>query len=242
MRESPLPEGEIVARIEAALYSAGRSLSLDELVRASGTNSKDKTQKVVNDLVKKVKSTFRAIEITQLEDGNYVFQLRPQYTPVVRKFAQHPLLPQGALKTLSYIAYEQPVTSKRLVQIRGSQVYSHIKMLEQLQFVEHENLGRLKVYRTTAKFQNYFGIADINAVRSKLLAATTSTATAATATAKARASRKKQLQEPQSSTITGSATNNITTLSDAATDSAATASSAAATTVTSSHPQSPEKT
>jgi segregation and condensation protein B len=63
------------------------------------------------------------------------------------------------------------------VQIRGSQVYSHIKVLEQLQFVEHENLGRLKVYRTTPKFQNYFGITDLNAVKSKLVTATTTTTT-----------------------------------------------------------------
>ncbi len=169
MREPALPEGEIAARIEAALYSAGRPLSLDELIKASGTNSKEKTRRVVNELAKKVKSTFRAIEIAQLEDGNYVLQIRPDYTPLVRRFAQHPLLPPGALKTLSYIAYEQPVTSKRLVQIRGSQVYSHIKVLEQLRFVEHENLGRLKVYRTTPKFQNYFGITDLSAVKSRLV-------------------------------------------------------------------------
>jgi segregation and condensation protein B len=178
LREHPLPEAEIAARIEAALYSAGRPLSLDELIKASGTNSKEKTHRIINDLARKAKSTFRAIEIAQLEDGKYVFQLRPEYTPLVRKFAQHPLLPSGALKTLSYIAYEQPVTSKRLVQIRGSQVYPHIKVLEQMQFVEHENLGRLKVYRTTPKFQNYFGITDLNAVKSKLVTTTTSTATA----------------------------------------------------------------
>jgi segregation and condensation protein B len=167
-----LPENEIVARIEAALYSAGRPLNVDELVRASGTNSKEKTMRIVNDLIKKTKSTFKAIEIAQLEDKTYVFQLKPEYTPLIRKFAQHPLVPSSALKTLSYIAYEQPVTSKRLVQIRGSQVYSHIKELEQLQFIEHENLGRLKVYRTTKKFQDYFGITDLNSMKSKLVATT----------------------------------------------------------------------
>ena len=87
MREPRLPEDEIAARIEAALYSAGRPLSLDELIRASGTNSKEKTHRVVNDLAKKANSTFRAIEIVQLEDGKFVLQLRPQYTPLVRKFA-----------------------------------------------------------------------------------------------------------------------------------------------------------
>jgi segregation and condensation protein B len=169
LRES-FPEEEIVARIEAALYSAGRPLSVDELIKASGTNSKEKTLRIVNDLARKTKAAFKAIEIAQLEDGTYVFQIKPEYTPLVRKFAQHPLISSAALKTLSYIAYEQPVTSKRLVQIRGSQVYSHVKLLEQMQFVEHESLGRLKVYRTTPKFQNYFGITDMNAMKSKLVA------------------------------------------------------------------------
>ncbi|HET6807992.1 MAG TPA: SMC-Scp complex subunit ScpB [Nitrososphaera sp.] len=217
MRDPALPEHEIVARIEAALYSAGRPLTLDELVKASGTNSKEKTRRIVNDLAKKVKSTFRAIEIAQLEDGNYVLQLRPEYTPLVRKFAQHPLLPSGALKTLSYVAYEQPVTSKRLVQIRGSQVYSHIKVLEQLQFVEHENLGRLKVYRTTTKFQNYFGITDLNAVKSRLMNTTTTTTSAPATTRKA----NKQLQQRSTTKhIPSSAASTTTTTASAAGDGA----------------------
>jgi segregation and condensation protein B len=169
LRES-LPEDEVVARVEAALYSAGRPLSVDELIRASGTTSKEKTLRVVNDLIRKSRSVFKAIEIAQLDDGNFVFQLKPAFTPLIRKFAQHPVIASAALKTLSYIAYEQPVTSKRLVQIRGSQVYTHVKELEQLQFIEHESLGRLKVYRTTKKFQDYFGIADISAMKSKLVA------------------------------------------------------------------------
>jgi segregation and condensation protein B len=228
LREPALPEHEIAARIEAALYSAGRPLSLDELIRASGTNSKEKTHRVVNDLAKKANSTFRAIEIAQLEDGKYVLQLRPEYTPLVRKFAQHPLLPSGALKTLSYVAYEQPVTSKRLVQIRGSQVYSHIKVLEQLQFVEHENLGRLKVYRTTPKFQNYFGITDLNAVKSKLVTATTASTTITTTTT-AKASKQPQQQ--------GSTTKHIP--SSAAAASAVAGSSSSSST---SQPHLPEKT
>lgn len=193
-RGESLPEDEVVARIEAALYSAGRPLTVDELVRASGTNSKEKTLRVVADLAKKVKSAFRAIEIAQLEDGSYVFQLKPSYTTLIRRFAQHPIIPAAALKTLTYIAYEQPVTSKRLVQIRGSQVYQHVKELEQMQFVEHENLGRLKVYRTTKKFQEYFGITDINSMKSKLVAEADNKSVAPAPASSAR--QQQQQQQP----------------------------------------------
>jgi segregation and condensation protein B len=128
--------------------------------------------RIVSDLMKKTKSVFKAIEIVQLEDGTYVFQLKPSFAPLIRRFAQRPMISGAAQKTLTYIAYEQPVTSKRLVQIRGSQVYQHIKELEQMQFIEHESLGRLKVYRTTKKFQEYFGITDVNSMKSKLVAET----------------------------------------------------------------------
>ena len=168
MRNS-LPNEEITARIESALYSAGRPLSIDELLRASGTNSKSNTRTVINELVKKTKSVFAAIEITELADGTFVLQLKPRYTPLIRKFAQRPLIPTSALKTLSYITYEQPVTSKRLVQIRGSQVYAHLRSLKQMGFIELENLGRSKTYRTTKKFRSYFGVTDLESLRNTLV-------------------------------------------------------------------------
>lgn len=169
LRDS-LPNEEISARIEAALYSAGRPLSLDELLRASGTNSKSIIRRVVNELIRKTKTAFVAIEIMELEDGSFVLQLKPAYTHIIRKFAQRPLISTSCLKTLSYIAYEQPITSKRLVQTRGSQVYAHLKTLKQMKFIELENEGRLRTYRTTKKFQNYFGITDLEALRSTLIA------------------------------------------------------------------------
>jgi segregation and condensation protein B len=163
LKES-LPDKEIVARVEAALYSSGRPMSIEELVKATGLNSKEKIKKILLDLTKKINEVFYA-----LDDGNYVFQLKPDYSPLIRKFAKQPLLQSSALKTLSYVVYEQPITSKRLVQIRGTQAYSHAKVLEQLGFIEHESVGRLKVYKTTQKFQDYFGISDLNIIKNSII-------------------------------------------------------------------------
>lgn len=159
---------EVSARIEAALYSAGRPLTVDELVRVSGTNSKHRTLKIIYDLMNKMKIIFRALEINQLEDSTFVFQLKPEYTPVIRKFASQPMVSGSALKTLSYVTYEQPVLSKRLAHIRGTQVYSHLKELERVGFIQHEKAGRLKIFKTSKKFQDYFGIDDINTLKEKL--------------------------------------------------------------------------
>ncbi|MGH9980427.1 MAG: SMC-Scp complex subunit ScpB [Nitrososphaeraceae archaeon] len=167
MKES-LPEKEIVARVEAALYSSGRPLSIEELVKATGLNSREKIKKILLGLTKKINEVFYALELKELEDGNYVLQLKSEYGSLIRKFAKQPILQSSALKTLSYVVYEQPITSKRLVHIRGTQAYSHVKYLEQLGFIEHESVGRLKVYKTTKKFQDYFGISDLNIIKNSI--------------------------------------------------------------------------
>jgi segregation and condensation protein B len=69
-----IEDDEALARLEAALYSAGRPLSIEELIKASGTESRTKTLVLMTNLVKKTKSVFKAIEVSILPDDSYVFQ------------------------------------------------------------------------------------------------------------------------------------------------------------------------
>jgi len=48
---------EATARIESALYSAGRPLKIEELIRASGTESRTKTLELLNSIMKKTKTS-----------------------------------------------------------------------------------------------------------------------------------------------------------------------------------------
>jgi len=162
-------DDEATAKIESALYSAGRPLSIEDLIRASGTESRPKTLALLDSIMKKTKNAFKSIEIVILPDGNYVFQLKPEYSSSVRRYASKPILSKATQKTLSYIAFEQPVSSKQLVEIRGSGVYVHLKELRQLDFIENQNIGRMKIYSTTEKFQKYFGISgDTNILKQRL--------------------------------------------------------------------------
>ncbi len=149
---------EATARIEAALYSAGRPLRTEDLIRASGTESRTKTLELLKNIMKNTKSAFKALEVVILPDGSYVFQLKPEYSSTVKRYASKPVLPNATLKTLSYIAYSQPISSKQLVEIRGTGVYAHLKELRQLDYISNQNVGRLRIYTTTEKFQKYFGI------------------------------------------------------------------------------------
>jgi len=169
--------GEATARIEAALYSAGRPLKIEDIIRASGTESKTKTLDLLNAIMKKTKLAFKALEITILPDGLYVMQLKPEYSSTIKRYASKPVLPNATLKTLSYIAYMQPIASKQLVETRGSGVYAHLKELRQLDYITHQNVGRLKIYTTTEKFQKYFGIkGDVEDLKSRLFSKVRKTA------------------------------------------------------------------
>ena len=111
----------------------------------------------------------QAIDIVTLPEGSYVFQLKPEYSGTIRRYASKPILAKATQKTLSYIAYEQPLSSKQLVEVRGTGVYAHLKELSQLDFIEHQNVGRMKIYTTTEKFKKYFGIqGDADTLRQKL--------------------------------------------------------------------------
>jgi len=162
-------ESDVAARLESALYSAGRPLTLEELIKASGTESRQKTTSTLDSIIKKMKNVFKAIEVVILPDGSYVFQLKPEYSSSIRKYASKPLLSRATQKTLSYIALEQPISSKQLLEVRGSGVYAQLKELRQLNFIEHQSVGRLRIYSTTEKFQKYFGIeGDVTALKQKL--------------------------------------------------------------------------
>ena len=162
-------EDEAAARLEAALYSSGRPLSIEELIKASGTENRTKTLNILENMMKKTKNVFKAIEIVTLPDGSYVFQLKPEYSGTIRRYASKPILAKATQKTLSYIAYEQPLSSKQLVEVRGSGVYGHLKELKQLDFVESQSVGRMRIYNTTEKFKKYFGIqGDSDTLRQKL--------------------------------------------------------------------------
>lgn len=164
-----IEDDEATARLEAALYSAGRPLKIEELIRASGTESRQKTITLLTSIMKKTKSAFEAIEVVILPDGSYVFQLKPEYSATIRRYASKPVLPNATLKTLSYIAYMQPISSKQLVETRGTGVYAHLKELKQLDFVNAQNVGRMKIFTTTEKFQKYFGIqGDVESLKQKL--------------------------------------------------------------------------
>ncbi|MBS7632684.1 SMC-Scp complex subunit ScpB [Candidatus Bathyarchaeota archaeon] len=158
-----------LALVEAALYVAGRPLDVNELCSVLKTRSKKRAQKTVKVLMQEYAQRNLALEILELKDERYVLQLKADYTPLVRKLVNRPLLSTGPLKTLSYIAYRQPVSQKRVIDVRGHHAYGHIKMLKEMNLVAGERSGRSIVLKTTEYFADYFGLSQETSTMKKEL-------------------------------------------------------------------------
>jgi segregation and condensation protein B len=148
-----------LALLEAALYVAGRPLDLRELCSVLSTRSKKKTKKYIKMLIQEYSSRKTALEIIELKDDRFVLQLKAEHTPLVKKLVNRPLLSSGPLKTLSYIAYRQPVSQKRVIEVRGQHAYGHVKILRDMGLVTAERSGRSIALKTTDYFADYFGLA-----------------------------------------------------------------------------------
>jgi len=158
-----------LALLEAALYVAGRPLELNELASVLKTRSKKRVQRTAEKLMDLYNTRDTAIEILALQDERYVLQLKAEYTPEVRRLALRPLLSVGPLKTLSYIAYRQPLPQKQVIDVRGQHAYGHVKQLEDMNLISRERAGRSRLIRTTEFFADYFGLShDLKTMKQQL--------------------------------------------------------------------------
>jgi segregation and condensation protein B len=160
---------EKTALIEAALYVSGKPVDLQTLGSVIGIRSEEKIREVARELMNSYLKNGGAVEVLELSDGRFVMQLKPQFAPQVKRLATRQLLTPGPMKTLSFIAYKQPVTQSYVAKVRGNLSYSHVKQLQEMGLINQEKLGRTKVLRTTPNFADYFNLShDLQTMKRQL--------------------------------------------------------------------------
>lgn len=143
------------ALIEAALFAAGKALSLKDLSRLSGL-SEENARSLAEELVRDYSARESGIEIRGFED-RYVMQVRASLARDVISVAPREI-DAPLIRTLAIIAYKQPLKQSDLAEIRGNKSYSHVKELEQMGLINAKKTGRTKVLTTTKGFAEYFGL------------------------------------------------------------------------------------
>lgn len=152
--------------LEAALFATGEPLDIAQLSNlVRGKNARELLQQ----LMEEYRQRGSALEIKEIE-GRYVMQVMPEYAEKVRALAPKELR-APVLRTLSMIAYHQPLTVADLVDRRGAAAYDHVRELEEWGFISAVQQGRTRLLSTTQRFAEYFNLdsGDPDAIRRKII-------------------------------------------------------------------------
>lgn len=148
---------EDLKTLEAALYAAGRPLTIEEMSELID-QAESSTRELAEELGYLYHKRNGALEVVELPRDRFVLQLKPELTPRVGKLIPGGLLSFATLQTLVYIALKQPILQSEVVSHRGTHCYEHIHELEELKFLESTPHGRTKLLKTTCLFADYFGL------------------------------------------------------------------------------------
>jgi len=163
-----LKQAKRLVLLEAALYAAGRPVEIESLKRIVRTRSEKVVLKLVKELAKRYAARGSALEIKELPGNRVILRLKTKFNNMVRRFTKRPLMTRGPLKTLSYIAYNQPVEQMKVVADRGSHVYAHLRMMDEMGLITRDRTeDRGVVVYTTPYFADYFGFSH-NPIKTRL--------------------------------------------------------------------------
>ena len=144
--------------VEAILFTSDKPIEARILMSAAGIARRPDLQRIVDELNREYAESKRAFMISRFHGDKYLMHLRPEYVQMVRRYVGKPLMSSGLLRTLSFIAYHQPVQQSTVAAVRGGRTYQHISMLIERGLVEAERKGRTLILRTTKLFADYLGV------------------------------------------------------------------------------------
>lgn len=154
-----LPE-EARLQLEALLFSSENPLDAKRLIKALGLRSERSLEKLVAMLKEEYDKSNRAFTISRLPGNKYMMHLRPTLTSYVRRHLGRPSLSKALMRTLSFIAYHQPIQRPTVAAVRGSRSYAQIRTLIERGLVVAERKGKTVVLRTTPLFADLLGVED----------------------------------------------------------------------------------
>lgn len=97
-----------------------------------------------------------ALEVRHVGD-RYALKVREQFVGTAQPITPVDIPPR-TLKTLTLIAYHQPVKQSVLARMMGDSAYQEVQRLKTLGFVHMEPSGATFELRTTHQFAEYFGL------------------------------------------------------------------------------------
>ncbi|HET6576675.1 MAG TPA: SMC-Scp complex subunit ScpB [Gemmatimonadales bacterium] len=153
--------------LEAALFSAARPLTVEEL----STLEQEATLADVRMALEQIREHYdfeqHGVELLELA-GGYQILTRPVHAAAIERAhfsVRTPKLTAAALETLAVIAYRQPVGRAEIEEIRGVSAGGVLRTLQERGLIEvvgrAEALGRPLLYGTAPMFLELLGLRDL---------------------------------------------------------------------------------
>jgi segregation and condensation protein B len=153
--------------LEAALFSASRPLTADELATLDADATPADVRVALEQLREHYDFNQHGIELVELA-GGYQILTRPMYAAAIERAqfsVRAPKLTAATLETLALIAYRQPVGRIEIEEIRGVSAGGVLRSLQERGLIEvvgrSEALGRPLLYGTTPLFLELLGLRDL---------------------------------------------------------------------------------
>ncbi|MGH7657537.1 MAG: SMC-Scp complex subunit ScpB [Gemmatimonadales bacterium] len=153
--------------IEAALFSAARPLTVEELQTLDTDASLADVRQALEQLREHYDFDGHSVEVVEL-GGGYQILTRPPFAAAIERAqftVRTPKLTSAAMETLAVISYRQPVGRQEIEEIRGVSAGGVLRTLQERGLIEvvgrSEALGRPLLYGTTALFLELLGLRDL---------------------------------------------------------------------------------
>ena len=150
-----MSELQLDTLLEATLFGAGRSMSVTELCDSLGYDEDE-----MLDCLYSLRSTLKrrrggALQIAEVGE-RWAIEVKPEIAEHLPKEAKTEL-PKKLLKAASLIAYHQPMSQSRLVELLGQKAYDYVRELAQYGMIDRRKDGNTRRLTTTRRFSEAFG-------------------------------------------------------------------------------------
>ena len=148
--------------VESVLFSASKPVSINEIKEATSLTP-NKIKKTLDELiddynVKRQDET--SMEIIKAGD-KFTMQVKKKYVDQSVMIAK-PEIESNLLKTLTLIAFHQPLKQSNLRRMIGTKAYEHVDELATMKLIHTKKHGTTEMLTTTKLFPEYFGIDTTN--------------------------------------------------------------------------------
>lgn len=142
--------------VESVLFQATNPVSVKEIKENTGLTAqtiRKNLKELIKDYNEKKDTSMEIIKAGR----KYTMQLKEQYADQTMMVADPEINP-NLLKTLTLIAFHQPVKQSNLRRMIGEKAYDHVDELTSMKLVHSKKHRNTEMLTTTKRFPEYFGI------------------------------------------------------------------------------------